>query len=178
MDRELQEKGEGIIFFGKIDKSKRTWIYEVGVIGLSEDCMRNYCHLDMIYEDDNFIGLSDEAILCAGAAKYVLGMGNKYSETMAWGYNGIGPQLLAGMLLAAAQNRVERSYTAIGAFGFLERGAIMTLARQHCKAFTKEIISKLPDSWTMSAADILTWIDKQKQPTTPRVEHEREEKTK
>lgn len=168
MDRETKYPAKGITFSGTIDKSKRTWNYEVQVRGLHWDTMCNSLH---ITNHDPPV-----AILCSGVA-------NKLSspycygniETIAWGYIGKGPELLAVSLLTYSLG--VRSYNS-NLVVYLYSSSFTADARKHVKAFTKDIVSKLPDSWKMSAAEVLAWVDKQKQPTTPEVKHEREEQTK
>lgn len=40
-------------------------------------------------------------------------------------------------------------------------GRICSIARKHYKQFAKEVVAKLPDSWSMSKAEVLDWIEKQ-----------------
>lgn len=86
-------------------------------------------------------------------------------DTLAWGYDGEGPELLAITMLASAlYPQWESSWVAIGSYGSRHYSPWKHPARdlilKHYRAFTEEIVANLPDSWTMTSDDVLAWLEK------------------
>lgn len=91
--------------------------------------------------------LVDEHELCASYSTGVLTGeptgGDEYLalECHAWGYDGLGPQLLACNILA-----------------YYATGGSDEIARKYYKEFTTEVIANLPDKWELTEAEINQWL--------------------
>lgn len=119
---------------------------------------------------------------CSGSLYTTIGIKKvpSYSRDaiFAWGYNGNGPELLAATILGiyASVQVGHRLSSANHLMTFDEmlqrkkpdqpwppfaRGTPYLgddFIKKHYKAFTKEVIAKLPDNWTLTESDIDEWV--------------------
>lgn len=92
--------------------------------------------------------------LCAGCAYEILGRGSHDScrDSISWGYDGSGPELLSAALIGCAIdgdeafNNIQFSNTAI------------QLVRRHYRAFTEEFVVHFTEEWSMDGQQILDWV--------------------
>lgn len=89
----------------------------------------------------------DEHELCASYSTGVLtgiptgGDEDNALECHAWGYDGLGPQLLACSILA-----------------FYAAGGSEVIAMEYYKEFTTEVIANLPDNFELTGKEINRWL--------------------
>lgn len=92
--------------------------------------------------------------ICAGAATQILG-GQHHApwDCCSWGYNGVGPRLLAAGLIGITH--MEDPYW----FDKLSFTAdAKDMVRIYHKDFTKEVTSRLLNNWTITSDEVLAWI--------------------
>lgn len=112
---------------------------------------------------------------CGGTFLEELGFsGYGRNEVLSWGYCGKGPEVLAVTILSIYAgipytDKLHPSNNRIATIHYLGFRSNQTFylgdawVKKHYKAFTKEVIAKLPDSWTMTEADIDEWVKKQEE---------------
>lgn len=104
----------------------------------------------MVHEDDD----CEDYELCASystgvlTGKYTGGCAELALECHAWGYDGLGPQLLASNILT-----------------WYAEGGSEDIARKYYKEFTAEVIANLPvdESWELTKEQIKSVVEKQNQ---------------
>lgn len=92
--------------------------------------------------------------LCAGCAYEILGRGSHDScrDSISWGYDGSGPELLSAALIGCAIDGP-------GAFNELQFSDLaIQLVRRHYRAFTEEFVVHFEDAWSISGEQILAWV--------------------
>lgn len=89
------------------------------------------------------------------------GHSSSEGDTLAWGYNGNSPRLLAVNMLATALHPEWLNYpNYYDAFRHKDRALIL----KRYRAFTREVVANLPDSWIMTSDEVLAWLkSKEKQ---------------
>lgn len=120
------------------------------------------------YEYDHNADSGDCVHTCSGFSRDLLD--GKYgnhsfgadAESIAWGYSGLGPDYLSVSVLALSiyPRWLKDKEIEDGIPGSMiphkhpDRLRVIELHKQ----FTKEVVSKLPDRWTMTSDEVLAWI--------------------
>lgn len=76
-------------------------------------------------------------------------------QFIGWGYEGNGPRQLAVSMLwySCVNHWVE--------IGKLPETPIINLVKKYSSAFTKDVVSKFGDEWSMTSDEVVKWIKEQ-----------------
>lgn len=78
-------------------------------------------------------------------------------DTLAWGYDGDSPRLLSVNMLATTLHPEWLLFpNYFNAYCHKDRALIL----KRYRAFAKEVVANLPDSWTMTSDEVLAWLKK------------------
>lgn len=106
---------------------------------------------------EHLVGGGYAARACSGFAKGYLTGDNadlrKDSDAIAWGYNGTGPLYCSSAMMYATLPGCGHHYGGVGSWRRFTKKEVTIVKR-----FMHEVVSKLPDNWYMTEAEIKAWI--------------------
>lgn len=150
--------------YGKIITDSKEWGIYYGIMGVP-GC--KYYALGVRKATYGLARSDDEHGIagCSGKANQLLG--KQYynpTDTMSWGFEGNGSDLMAAWLIAEALYYEEHGHTMGESFEHCyshpehyER--VLPLMNRHYKQFSTEVIANLPDEWEMDTEWVKQWIN-------------------